>query len=222
MHRCSDLPPMCGRLWRSVCRSGHSCPIPIMAGIHACQAWADQPQRGLEPMELRLARYFLEVAAHRSVTGAAAQARIAQPSLSRRLRALETELGCRLFDRGPHGVKLTRGGERFLPMARDLVSRADAAAAAMESFAAGQAMPFSVVAPATTVADVVAPFLARSGPDAPSITVREELPSSVFDTLAAGGADVAISSGPPPGGMEVRPLVRFAVWAYVPRDHRWA
>lgn len=173
-------------------------------------------------MELRLARYFLAVADLRSVTRAAAHLRVAQPSLSRQLRGLETELGCRLFDRGPGGVRLTPAGEHLLPMARDLVARVEAAEVAMEAFAAGQQTPFSVVAPATTVADVVAPFLATSGPDAPSITVREELPSDVFDALAAGEADLAISSGPPPGAMASRPLVRFAVWAYVPRQHRWS
>lgn len=173
-------------------------------------------------MDLRHARYFLAVADQRSVTRAAALVRVAQPSLSRQLRGLEDELGCRLFDRGPTGVRLTPAGERFLPMARDLVARAAAAEDAMEAFAAGQPTPFSVIAPATTVADVVAPFLATSGPDAPGLTIREELPSAVFDALVMGQADLAISSGPPPGGMEVRPLVRFAVWAYVPRSHRWA
>lgn len=173
-------------------------------------------------MELRHARYFLAVADQRSVTRAAATVRVAQPSLSRQLRALEDELGCRLFDRGPTGVRLTPAGERFLPMARDLVARAGAAGDAMVAFAAGQPTPFTVVAPATTVADVVAPFLATSGPDAPGLTIREELPSLVFERLVAGDADLAVSSGPPPGGMSVRPLVRFAVWAYVPRTHRWA
>lgn len=173
-------------------------------------------------MDLRHARYFLAVADQRSVTRAAALVRVAQPSLSRQLRALEDELGCRLFDRGPGGVRLTPAGQRLLPMARDLIARATAAEDAMEAFAAGQPTPFSVVAPATTVADVVAPFLATSGPDAPGLTIREELPSAVFDALVTGQADLAISSGPPPGGMEVRPLVRFAVWAYVPRTHRWA
>lgn len=173
-------------------------------------------------MDLRHARYFLAVADLRSVTRAAAHVRVAQPSLSRQLRALEEDLGCRLLDRGPTGVRLTPAGQRFLPMARDLVARAAAAQGAMEAFAAGQPTPFSVVAPATTVADVIAPFLATSGPDAPGLTIREELPSAVFDALQSGLADLAVSSGPPPGGMEVRPLVRFAVWAYVPRDHRWA
>ncbi len=173
-------------------------------------------------MELRHARYFLAVADQRSVTRAAALVRVAQPSLSRQLRGLEDELGCRLVDRGPTGVRLTPAGERFLPMARDLVARAAAAEDAMEAFAAGQPTPFSVIAPATTVADVIAPFLATSGPEAPGLTIREELPSAVFDALVMGQADLAISSGPPPGGMEVRPLVRFAVWAYVPRSHRWA
>lgn len=173
-------------------------------------------------MELRLVRYFLAVIDHGSITRAAAHLSVAQPSLSRQMRQLEAELGGHLFERSATGVRLTLSGERFAGMARDLISRAEAAQTAMAVMAAGHAMPFAVVAPATTVADVVAPFLATTGPDSPAITVREELPSNVFPALLAGQADLAISSGPPPTGMISLPLVRFAVWAYVPQGHRMA
>ena len=40
-------------------------------------------------------------------------------------------MGVALFERVPRGLRLTPAGAVFLPMARDLVTRADAAAATM-------------------------------------------------------------------------------------------
>jgi DNA-binding transcriptional LysR family regulator len=91
----------------------------------------------------------------------------------------------------------------------------------MQAVAGGALARLRVVAPATTIADVIAPFLAASGPDAPFVTAQEELPAGVFGRLERGDADLAISSGPPPAGFISRPVFRFAVWAYVPPGHRW-
>ena len=126
-----------------------------------------------------------------------------------------------LFLRVPTGVRLTPAGSRLMPMARDLIARAEAAEERMHAVAGGALRRMRVVAPATTIADVIAPFLAASGPDAPLVTAREELPAGVFGRLERGDADLAISSGPPPAGFVSRPVFRFAVWAYVPPGHRW-
>jgi DNA-binding transcriptional LysR family regulator len=173
-------------------------------------------------LELRILRYFLAVAEAGSVSRAAADLRIAQPSLSRQLRGLEAELRVGLFHRGATGVRLTAAGARLLPMAQDLVARAEVAEAQMRASADGARIRLQVVAPATTVADVIAPFLAASGPEAPFVTARELLPAAVFSSLERGDADLAISSGPPPAGFASRPIFRFGVWAYVPPRHRWA
>jgi len=166
--------------------------------------------------------YFLAVAEAGSVSRAAAELRIAQPSLSRQLRGLEAELGVELFRRVPTGVQLTPAGSRLLLMAQDLVARAEVAEARMHVVAGSALARLRVVAPTTTIADVIAPFLASSGPDAPLVTAQEELPAGVFGRLERGDADVAISSGPPPAGFISRPVFRFTLWAYVPPGHRWA
>jgi DNA-binding transcriptional LysR family regulator len=190
-----------------------SCPIPCGSGGHSREAWTI--------LELRMLSYFLAVAEAGSVSRAASRLRIAQPSLSRQLRGLEAELRVDLFQRVPTGVRLTSAGSRLLPMAQDLVARADVAEARMRAVAESALGSLRVVAPATTIADVIAPFLAASGPQAPFVTAQEELPAGVFGRLERGEADVAISSGPPPAGFASRPVFRFAVWAYVPPDHRW-
>ena len=59
-------------------------------------------------------------------------------------------------------------------------------------------VPLTLVAPETTVADVIAPFLAGRGAGAPAVDVREALPAAVFDEVRSGAADVGVSSGAAP------------------------
>lgn len=62
---------------------------------------------------------FLQVIQTGSITAAAEHLYITQPALSRRLRSLESELGCRLLHRGPgqQAVELTPQGQAFVPVA---------------------------------------------------------------------------------------------------------
>lgn len=61
-------------------------------------------------MELRVLRYFLAVAREESICGAAESLHLSQPTLSRQLMDLETELGKKLFIRGNRRITLTQDG----------------------------------------------------------------------------------------------------------------
>ena len=74
-------------------------------------------------MELRHLRYFVVTAEELNFTRAAERIGIAQPPLSIQIKALETELGIRLFDRAPGKVRLTNSGEVFLEEARAVLDR---------------------------------------------------------------------------------------------------
>src|SRR5579872_2947278 len=78
-------------------------------------------------MELRHLRYFIAVADQGGFGRAAQSLRVAQPALSRQIHALETEVGTKLFERLPRGVKLTPAGEVFLEEARSIVTSASRA-----------------------------------------------------------------------------------------------
>ena len=61
-------------------------------------------------VELRHLRYFVAVAEEGTMTEAARVLRIAQPSLSQQISALERRVGAPLFRRRPTGMELTEGG----------------------------------------------------------------------------------------------------------------
>jgi len=78
-------------------------------------------------LDLRKLRYFVAVAGRLHFGRAADDLHIAQPVLSRQIRALEHDLGAALLTRDSHGVTLTDAGEQLLADAGPLLASADAA-----------------------------------------------------------------------------------------------
>lgn len=87
-------------------------------------------------MSLTQIHGFVAVAEAAHVGRAAEKMRIAQPALSRHIRALEDELGTALFARTPRGMTLLPAGETFLGHAREILARVEAAAVAVKTRAA--------------------------------------------------------------------------------------
>jgi DNA-binding transcriptional LysR family regulator len=173
-------------------------------------------------VELRVLEYFLSIADLGSVTAAAQEVHVTQPSLSRQIQQLEKELGLTLFRRGEGPLRLTPAGRAFLPVARDLTARARLARDTARSMASGAGVPLTVIAPPTTVTDVVAPFVVASGVEGQITDVVEASPHSVYGALAVGRADFAIGTRPPPTDLSYVVLGQACVWAQVSPTHPWA
>lgn len=86
-------------------------------------------------MSLAQIRYFVAVAEEGHVGRAAQRLHIAQPPVSRQIRALEDELGTPLFMRTPRGMALLPSGEVFLDHARAILDAVDRASDAARSAA---------------------------------------------------------------------------------------
>lgn len=76
-------------------------------------------------MEIRVLRYFLEVAREGSVTHAAERLHVSQPTLSKQIKELEAELGKKLFVRSSFSVRLTEEGMLLRKRAEDILDMID-------------------------------------------------------------------------------------------------
>lgn len=72
-------------------------------------------------MDIELARTFIEIVSPGSFIKAADQLRVAQTTVSARVRLLEQQLGLPLFVRNKGGATLTPVGEQFLRFAPTFV-----------------------------------------------------------------------------------------------------
>ncbi len=78
-------------------------------------------------MELRHLRYCVAVADEESFSRAAGRLRIAQPALSRQIKAIEQEIGVALFQRLPRGAAVTEPGRVFIEDARAVLAAVESA-----------------------------------------------------------------------------------------------
>ena len=89
-------------------------------------------------MELRHLRYFVAVGEEQHYGRAARRLRVAQPALSRQIQDLEEELGFKLFERLPRGVRLSEAGKLFLEDARRILQEVSEAAVRAGRVASGR------------------------------------------------------------------------------------
>jgi DNA-binding transcriptional LysR family regulator len=78
-------------------------------------------------MKLRQLQFFIAVAEELSFSRAAIRLHVAQPSLSTQIKALEEEVGARLFERDKRHVSVTPAGKRFQERVATILSLANAA-----------------------------------------------------------------------------------------------
>lgn len=90
-------------------------------------------------MELRHLRYLVGVGEEQHFGRASKRLGVAQPALSRQIQDLENELGFKLFDRLPRGVRLNAAGQLFLTDARRILQEVEEAKRRAERVALGRA-----------------------------------------------------------------------------------
>jgi len=160
-------------------------------------------------------RIFLAVAEAGSISGAARQLRLGQPTISRRLAEMEQAIGSRLFARAVGGATPTSAGERLLAPAKKMAEWAGEVARAAE---AGDAAPQGLVrvtASPYVCFDFLAPFAAWVSARHPSIRV-EVLSATKYLDMARGEADLALRLRRPQGkDVEVLAEIEYENAAWV-------
>jgi DNA-binding transcriptional LysR family regulator len=172
-------------------------------------------------VDLRKLRYFAAVARQRNFSRAAQELHIAQPVLSRQIRALESELGAVLFVRGRNGAQLTPAGRQLVLDAEPLLAQAQALRRRVARVAC-HAEQFTVAfMPGLIVTEPVRAF----GDAHPELSV-EVLRTSREDQAAVlldGRADVSYVRLPvDQHGLQLRTILREPNVAVLPAGHQLA
>ncbi|MEU9835955.1 LysR substrate-binding domain-containing protein [Streptosporangium sp. NPDC048047] len=145
-------------------------------------------------MQLQQLAYFVAVAEARHFTHAAERMRVAQPSLSKQIKALEADLGAPLFSRARGNVTLTAAGEALLPLARRILADADTARREVAELAGLRRGRVRLGATPSLCAGLMADALARFHRDYPGIELLVEEGGSrdLVRALARGQLDLAL------------------------------
>ena len=165
-------------------------------------------------MTLQQLAYFVAVADVRSFTRAADLVGVAQPTLSRQLRALEDELGAPLVDRGGRaGPVLTPAGEAVLPLARRMLADSDSARAAVAEIVGLRSGRVRVGATPSLCIGVLADVLRVFHGQHPRIALElvEDGSPPLVRTLTRGELDIALVIVPSGGvdpALHITPLLR--------------
>jgi DNA-binding transcriptional LysR family regulator len=138
--------------------------------------------------------YFVAVAETRHFTHAATQMRVAQPSLSQQVRALERDVGAPLFHRIRGNVTLTEAGETLLPIARRILAETEAAYRAIRELDELGRGRVRLGATPSLCTGLLPTMLATFRRDYPGIelTIRESGSRDLQTELSEGTLDLAI------------------------------
>ena len=145
-------------------------------------------------MDIKQLKVFSTAASCGSFSRASVALSIAQPALSRYVKALETELGVKLFYRNGRGIILTEAGKMLEQHAKGILEQA---ARAASEIAALQTSPYGTVAvgmPPSVGAVLTVPLVERYREQYPQIAMRvvEGFSGHVLEWLLTGKIDVAV------------------------------
>ncbi|WP_329458711.1 LysR family transcriptional regulator [Streptomyces sp. NBC_01497] len=172
-------------------------------------------------IDLRKLRYFVAVAQELHFRRAAERLHIAQPVLSRQIRALESDLGAELLRRDRRSTELTEAGRRLLEDAPALLASAQAVRRRVAD--ATRAVPRFGVAfmPGITVTSAVRALTARH-PDL-TVDVMRTYWGEQAQVVLDGRVDVCFVRVPVDRrGLRLHPLFEEPRVAVLPAGHRLA
>lgn len=177
-------------------------------------------------MEIQQLKFFLEVVKHKNFTIAASELCISQSSLSKQIKALEDELGIRLFDRSTRGVKLTEAGSGFLDYANRIIDDYDEMLVKIKAYKEKDKKTLNIgTIPVMTqygITSLVACFK-KQHTDV-DINIIEGRSPEILELLDASKIDLAFirTASLPGADYKINPLTDDDLVMIVPKDHPFA
>lgn len=149
-----------------------------------------------DPLEWTALRDFLAVAESGSLSAAARRLGVSQPTLTRRMAALEERLGAELFLRTPRGLELTETGEAILEPTRHMEQEVRAVEVAVTGRDRALAGPVRITATEGLAIDWLTPELAVFQRAHPEIEIQFLIRNTNVNLLERE-ADIAVRLGRP-------------------------
>lgn len=136
-------------------------------------------------MTLHQLRIFWAVAHAETLTKAAKQLGLTQPSLSQQLSKLETTLGARLFDRTPGAMSLTDAGVFLLRKAENILGNVTEASEGLRQFSEGSRSTIRIAGLNSVLRVLLPPALKRLSVGYPGIEfdIHETAPADALELL---------------------------------------
>jgi DNA-binding transcriptional LysR family regulator len=177
-------------------------------------------------LEMHHIRYFLAVGETLNLTRAAERCYVAQPALTRAIKALENELGGELLRRERALSHLTELGQRMLPILRQCYETALTAKMVAASIRKGEAAPLSVAFSHTVALNRFTPTLQELSRALPGLQLKlhRGSGSEVAEYLKSGTAELAIAGplGESWSRLDTLPLFEEPFGLAASRTHRLA
>ena len=174
-------------------------------------------------MDLRQMRYFLAVAEERHVGRAAERLHMAQPPLTRQIRALEDELGATLFLRTPKGMELTEAGQTLLDEVPNLLQLAQRARERTRAAGQGEIGRLDVGLFGSGVLDVIPRLLAQFHAERPDVKIvlHTMTKAEQLDALRERRISVGFNRlVPPEPDLVIETVLRERMRVALPAGHR--
>lgn len=148
-------------------------------------------------MTLDQLRIFLTVAERGHMSRAAEALGLSQSGASSAIKALEGEFGVRLFNRVGRGIELSQAGMRFLPEAKAVLERAEAARLVLENISEVVAGAVSVAASLTIASYWLPHRLAAFHDRYPNVRLGVSVGNTqqVEGAILDGAADIGLVEG---------------------------
>ncbi len=147
--------------------------------------------RHFDPVTLRL---FVAVCEERNIARAAARDSLVASAVSKRIAAIEREIGAPLLVRGRRGIEPTAAGEALLRQAREVLGAMERMRAEISEFATGVQGSVRVIASVSALAerlpDDIASFLARY--KSVRVSLDEGVSSEIVRAVGEGAADLGV------------------------------
>jgi LysR family transcriptional regulator, low CO2-responsive transcriptional regulator len=176
-------------------------------------------------METRLLKMFCAVADSGSLVKAAGKLHLTPSAISHGIKALETELGCRLFERAGKKMLLNQAGEQLLAQVRPSLAALTAAAEAVKRLAKLGKTRLRIGAAASACAYLLPRVIRELKKSHPNLELQVESGNTpeMLELVRQNRVDLALGVTPEShNGLEERPIFKDELMFTFAPSHPWA